>query len=78
MINIERELKSIRKLLAENTITNEALKENIREMSEILKNNLTTMNENFEKLSKDIEDYENNLESKIVASLEKFIHSSTS
>ncbi|MFX1453256.1 MAG: hypothetical protein ACFFCM_20650 [Promethearchaeota archaeon] len=78
MINIERELKAIRKLLAENTITHEALKENIREMNDTLKENLTSINKNFKKLSTDLEKYENNLEKKIVSSLTKFIQSSKS
>ncbi|MFX0134881.1 MAG: hypothetical protein ACFFDN_14665 [Candidatus Hodarchaeota archaeon] len=78
MINIERELKAIRKLLAENTITHEALKENIREMNDTLNNNLSSMTKNFEKLTKVLEEFENNIEKKIISSLTKFIQSSKS
>ena len=78
MINIERELKAIRKLLAENTITHEALKENIREMNEVLKNNLNSITENFKKVSNNLENFEKDLEKKIISSLTKFIQSSKS
>ncbi len=78
MINVERELKAIRKLLAENTITHEALKENIREMKDVLKSNLDSLNTNFKKLSNDFESFEKNIERKIISSLTKFIQSSKS
>ncbi|NVM03806.1 MAG: hypothetical protein HWN67_15860 [Candidatus Helarchaeota archaeon] len=78
MINIERELKAIRKLLAENIITHEALKENIREMNDTLNSNLTSITKNFEKLTKVLEKFESNIEKKIISSLTKFIQSSKS
>ena len=76
MINIERELKAIRKLLAENTITHEALKENMREMNENLKKGLEETNEKFENLSETLTSFEKNIEKKIVTSLAKFIEGS--
>ena len=76
MINIERELKAIRKLLAENTITNEALKENIREMNENLKKGMLETNEKFTNLTEVISNFEKNIEKKIVSSLAQFIEGS--
>ncbi|MHA1301797.1 MAG: hypothetical protein ACTSO9_20445 [Candidatus Helarchaeota archaeon] len=76
MINIERELKAIRKLLAENTITHEALKENIREMNDTLKKYLEEINRNYETLSENLLNFEKNIENKIVRSLTKFIEGS--
>ncbi|MHA1377771.1 MAG: hypothetical protein ACTSRG_05260 [Candidatus Helarchaeota archaeon] len=76
MINIERELKAIRKLLAENTITHEALKENIRELNDTLKQYISETNQKYETLSENVVNFEKNIEKKIVTSLAEFIEGS--